>query len=334
MTEERKSIWVESVNIVPQEPTYLVDGIPDDNITLLVGDGGVGKGMLTCHLTAAVTTGTATIFEDEAVTREPDRVLLLNAEDSYSRQTTNRLTRAGADHALITTFDASVRVPDIPEIIDGMYQYQPRLTIIDPLQAFIPQGAAMERRNVMRKIMSPLQAAAADLKCAVLVVMHTNKRIGAYGRNRCSDSSDLWDIARSVFIMGDTCDEWHTRYISHEKNSYGEPNRTQLCCIGSRGLYKTGDTDKKDRDFILERDRQAGGRPAVKRKEAEEILLEAIRANGGKMTNKELDNVADQNDITGATLRRARSNLLDTGALERESIGKGKFYQVIYKTCT
>lgn len=31
-----------------------------------------------------------------------------------------------------------------------------------------------------------------------MVICHTNKRKGAFGRDRIADSADLWDIARSV----------------------------------------------------------------------------------------------------------------------------------------
>lgn len=310
-----KPMWMSSEDIAPCKASFLTDGIPDDNITLLVGDGGVGKGFLSCHLAAAVTTGSKTVFDDEPVERDPGNVILLNAEDSYSRQITHRLTNAGADHSRIITFNELAPLPQIPEIVEAIAFYQPKLLIMDPLQSFVPDRAAMERRNVMRKIMEPLQKVAAQYKCAVLVVMHTNKRVGAYGRNRVADSADIWDIARSVFIMGDTYDGEYTKYISHEKSSYAMPIPTKLCRIDMKGLHKVGETDKKDRDYIVERDKHAGGRPPAKREEAEQIIIDALDKAGGAMMVRELETVAAQNDIRDKTFRNAKANLKKTGLL-------------------
>lgn len=328
----RKPMWLSSTDIKPCKASFLTNGIPDDNITLLVGDGGVGKGFLSCHLVAAVTTGSKTIFDDEPVEREAGNVILLNAEDSYSRQISRRLTDAGADHSRIITFNELAPVPEIPQIIEAVSYYQPKLLVMDPLQSFVPDRAAMERRNVMRKVMEPLQKAAAQYKCAVLILMHTNKRIGAYGRNRVADSSDIWDIARSVFIMGDIHDPDYTKYISHEKSSYAMPLPTQLCRIDGKGLYKIGETEKKDRDYVIERDKHAGGRPTAKRDEAEDIITSALEKSGS-MTGRELENVAAQNDISKAMLNRIRAELVKNGIIEKISSGSGKSYGTRYKLC-
>ena len=328
-----KAKWVTSSDIIPQEPSYLFNGVPDDNLWLLVGDGGVGKSLLECHLAAAVTTGRPSIFDKGEVNREPSRVMLLNAEDSFSRVITHRLSDAGADHDLIISNDPdSDYIPKIDQdLIEAIEMYKPKLLILDPLQAFLRENAAMERRNVMRAILSPLQKVAESCKCSVCIVMHTNKRVGAYGRNRCADSADMWDIARAAFIMGDTYDGDKTKYISQEKNSYGAQIDTQLCRIDRYGLYKVGTTDRKDRDYIHERDRHAGGRPSAKRDAAEQVIMDAIQKNGGSITGKQLSLIASQNDIADKTFRSAKESLTKSGLMMMQRSGRRENQVITYR---
>lgn len=48
-----------------------------------------------------------------------------------------------------------------------------------------------------------------------IIIVHTNKQVGLWGRKRIADSADIWDIARSVLIAGEANDG--LRYISQEK---------------------------------------------------------------------------------------------------------------------
>lgn len=326
---EDRSVWIEAVNVQPTKPKFLVPGIPANNITIGVGDGGVGKGFFSCNVAAATTTGNESVLG--AVEGVPGRVLILNAEDEFSSVTLPKLANAGADLSLVTSFDASVRVPEIPEIIEGIRLYRPRLAIIDPLQSFVPIRASMERRNHMRKTIAPLQAVAAECDCAIMIIMHTNKRAGVFGRNRCADSSDIWDIARSVFIMGDTYDGEQTKYISHEKNSYGAQLPTKLCKIDALGIYSIGETDRKDRDFVHERDRHPGGRPPTQRSAAEQFIIDTLNNRGGEISGKQLADIAELNGINEHTLQRARSSLNKTGLLSILHSGRGSSHVTTIK---
>ena len=126
-----------------------------------------------------------------------------------------------------------------------------------PLQSFLPSDVEMASRNQMRGALLPLRAIAAKQGCAVLIVMHSNKKQGVSGRARLADSSDIWDMARSVLMMGRAKNDGKI-YLSHEKNSYARPQQTVLLHIedveldGVRTAQAVFDgyTDKKDADFI------------------------------------------------------------------------------------
>lgn len=326
-----RPMWICASEIEQRDPVFLRAGIPGDNITLIVGDGGVGKSMLECNLAAAITTGKPFIFDDKQKRWNPERVLLINAEDSFSRQVSHRLEKAGANMDLVITHNPESQIQ--PMIDENLYraieELHPKLLILDPLQSFVGNGVAMERRNVMRKQLAPLQKCADANMCAIVIVLHTNKRPGAYGRARCADSADIWDIGRSVFIMDHTYDGDGTRYVSHEKHSYGAQLSTQICGIDEYGLYSIGSSDKKDRDFVIERDRKAG-RPAKARNAAREVIIEAFKSHNGKMTGKDLKTIAEQNDISDSTLQRIKSELKSTQQLSMEHYGRGSEHNTVY----
>lgn len=336
--DKAKQLLVKAGSIEPKTANFLRAGIPDNNITVIAGDGGVGKSLFECELAAAVSTGRSCVIDpdpvsyDDATGYDVGKVLLFNMEDSFAHVVSRRLSEAGADMDQILTVnpDAEVLIT-IEDILSATRSELPKLVIIDPLQAFVPKGVAMERRNDMRRFLAPVQKCAEECTTAFLIVMHTNKRFGASGRDRLADSADMWDIARSVFVMGNTHDEDRTRYISHEKSSYCQPVSTTLCRIDSHGLYRVGETDKTDYDFIRERDKHHGGRPPAQREEAKEIIRIALKQNEGRMDCKTLDSVRKQNDIAKNTYEAARKELQDQGFIRRGSSGHGKTYQTYYE---
>ncbi len=71
----------------------------------------------------------------------------------------------------------------------------------------------------MRDCMALSLAWGEECGTTFLIICHTNKRKGAYGRDRIADSADLWDVCRSVMMAGYT-EEQGVRYLSNEKNNY------------------------------------------------------------------------------------------------------------------
>lgn len=67
-----------------------------------------------------------------------------------------------------------------------------------------------------------------------------------------ADSSDIWDIARSVLMVGEVDHDKHLCYISHEKSNYGYTSQTVI--FKNEGGTPTFYTysDKKDKDFVRE----------------------------------------------------------------------------------
>ena len=266
-----------------QNVDWLVpDLLPRGELSLLGADGGTGKGLWQAQLIACVTTGKTSGFFP-VPPAQTGKVLILAGEDDPGKVLKARLLAAGADmnRVLCLTADDYFQRTGQPLTLkdEALAKFAakagPLLLIVDPLQSFLPAGVEMASRNQMRSILLPLKAIAAAQRCAVLLVMHSNKKMGVSGRARLADSSDIWDMARSVLMMGRSNSDGKI-YLSHEKSSYSRPQQTVLLHIedveldGVRTAQAVFDgyTDKKDADFIKE--------PRVRQAQTKEDTRDAI----------------------------------------------------------
>ena len=210
-----------------EEAEWIVPGwIPKGQISLIAADGGIGKTTLWCHIIAALSSGSACILDPPGFTREPMKITFMTTEDSVRKKLCKKLRLAGADMDNIITPDFAMDRTGLlrslnfgTEEMDRVLRYlKPVLCIFDPVQGFTPPKVNMGSRNEMRDCMAPLISIGEDIGTTALIVCHTNKRKGAYGRDRIADSADLWDISRSVMMAGFTEDQG-VRYLSNEKNN-------------------------------------------------------------------------------------------------------------------
>ena len=236
---------------------WLIPGyVPQGSITILAGVGGTGKTSIWCSIVASVSNGEHTILDDSILPLSDNRkVLFFSKEDSVEAVLLPRLMQYGADMKNIRTLSMdnpklSMVAYDSDFLKKQIEKECPALVVFDPLQSFMSTNADMAKRNVMRSQLNPLTALGEKYGTAFLIVMHCNKLSGVYGRQRMADSSDIWDIARSVLICGKNPDNEDQVYVSHEKCNYAKPGRTVILDmkggIVSRYMYD----DRKDRDFV------------------------------------------------------------------------------------
>lgn len=312
-----------------EEPSWLVEGwIPEGQITLLAADGGTGKTTLWCNLVAALSSGRPCLLDSPDVKREPLKVAFFSTEDSVKKKLKRQLRQAGANEDNILTTDFSSGGGDAlrelklgsDRLREVIANFRPALCVFDPIQGFLPSRVNMGSRNEMRDCMAPLIALGEEFGTAFFIVCHTNKRMGASDRSRLADSADLWDVARSVLMMGYT-GEPGQRYLSHEKNNYADRQETLLLSFGQDGqLVKEGTTWKRDREFMQEAVTQ---RSAPQREECKAFLLEKLGERGNSMASKELEQLAREAGYSNHTLRRAKAELRETDAIVYSSTGNG-----------
>lgn len=330
----KKPLLVSLSDVEEKEAEWLVwEYMPKGQIILNAGDGGTGKTTVNCGVAAAVSNGKKVFFEADNpnknpfVERKPQKVIFLSSEDSLECTLRVKLRKSGAD--LSNIYSVSLRDErfsqikfNSPILKDLIKEVKPALVIFDPIQAFIPPDIQMSQRNAMRNCLNPLIGLGEEYGTTFLLVVHTNKRQGAYGRNRISDSSDLWDIARSVLITGVTKD--NIRYISQEKSNYGEPGKTALYTIEDGIAVFKEYCDKHDADFVKERDMVSYQAP--QRQSAEAFIMDFLK--NGKKPTAELDEAAKAAGISVSTLRRAKEELRNKNILgfKPEGYGQKKAY--------
>lgn len=328
--KEKKPLLVSLSDVEEKEAEWLVwEYMPKGQINIFAGDGGSGKTTSWCGLAAAVSNGTRVFFEAENpnenpfVEREPQKVMFFSSEDSLEYTLKARLRKAGAN--LDNIYSANLRDErfsqikfNSPLLKDLIKEVKPALVIFDPIQAFIPPDIQMGQRNAMRNCLNPLIGLGEEYGTTFLIVVHTNKRQGVYGRNRIADSADVWDIARSVLITGTAKD--NMRYLSHEKSNYGELGRTALYTIEDGIAVFKEYCDKHDADFVKERD--IATYQAPQRQNAEAFITDFLK--NGKKPTAELDEAAKAAGISNATLSRAKTALRERGLMGMKSEGYGQ----------
>ena len=299
--QEREAEWL------------ITDYIPKGQISILAGDGGSGKTTIWCGLAAAISNGSPVFFAPPLPEgfgeRKPGKVLFFSAEDSLSYTLKAKLRKAGANleqiYSASLTDERFSRIKFGSALLHDLIKNEvPSLVIFDPIQAFVPPDIQMGQRNAMRNCLNSLIGLGEAYGTTFLIIVHTNKRQGTYGRNRIADSADVWDIARSVLITGQT-QEKEIRYLSHEKSNYGRLGETVLFRLDDGVATLTGYSEKHDADFVRERDFSAYQAP--QRQDAEKFIIDFLK--DGKKPTAELDEAAKAAGISSATLRRAKEEL-------------------------
>ena len=325
-----------------QNVDWLVpDLLPRGELSLLGADGGTGKGLWQAQLIACVTTGKTSGFFP-LPPAQTGKVLILAGEDDPGKVLKARLLAAGADmnRVLCLTADDYFQRTGQPLTLkdEALAKFAakagPLLLIVDPLQSFLPADVEMASRNQMRSALLPLRAIAAKQGCAVLIVMHSNKKQGVSGRARLADSSDIWDMARSVLMSRAKNDG--KIYLSHEKNSYARPQQTVLLHIDdvevegvktARAVFD-GYTDKKDADFIEER----RVRTAETRQDTRSAILNVLSESRlGSMPSNELRAaVLREIGCSDSTYNRVYSELTKSSQIAKQAIrgkdGRNRWY--------
>lgn len=205
--------------------------IPLGKLTILAGNGGIGKSFLTLSLAAHVTAGTQ-LLDVENNTLDGE-VLFCSYEDDIEDAIGPRADRLGVDldrTHFITSVDTEhgprdFGPQDVPRIIDYLKQCpEIKLIIIDPLGSFMGAGTDSSAENQMRSVLGTLVKAAKETNAAVIMVAHRNKQKLEAGytaedlvKSICG-SQGIAAISRSVLLV--ERDEEDLRWVKHVKSNY------------------------------------------------------------------------------------------------------------------
>lgn len=180
-------------------------------LTIVAGDPGLGKSLVTTDMAARVTCGNAWIDGSPC---PKGSVIMVSAEDDPARTIAPRLEAAWADRSRVHLLKgAATDAPngkralsmlslavDIPLLADFVRELgDARLIVIDPISAYLGKTDSHNNAEV-RAALAPLSELANESGAAIVAVMHLNKGQGkaAY---RVSGSLAFTAAARAVYYV-------------------------------------------------------------------------------------------------------------------------------------
>jgi AAA domain len=201
---------------------WLVPGmIPLRTLTLVAGEGGLGKSTWLAGVAARLTLGQFACG--------PADVLLVTFEDPAAEVLRPRVQAAEGDlsrvHVVtVETQDAEslVCLPrDVAELERHITETGARLVVIDPIVAALDVNLDSHKDQHVRLALGQLAKLAEATESAVALVGHLNKNPSTDAYLRVANSVAFWNAARSVVLVTqDGSDPESGRLIAQRKSNY------------------------------------------------------------------------------------------------------------------
>lgn len=315
-------ISVRAADIQPEPLAWLWPGrIPLGKLTMIAGDPGLGKSLLTIDIAARVSSGG--VFPVDECPCPQGRVVILSAEDDPADTIRPRLDAAAADvtrvQVLLGVRSSSAeqgkleRVLSLKQDIDVMDEYfrtYPDIStvIIDPVSAYM-EGTDTHRNSDVRTLLTPLAKLAQRHRVAVIAVTHLNKGVGNNALYRMTGSLGFVAAARAAFIVTADKEDKERRLLLPAKSNLSKE---------ISGLAFSVDTNDEGSPYLLWEaesvDISASSALDVDTTEKRtarsdaQAFLRNFLSNGPKKAT-EVEAGAGTNQISPRTLRRAKKAL-------------------------
>jgi hypothetical protein len=277
-----------------------------------MGDPQLGKSLLTLDLCARLSTGRP--WPDDTPGPGPSAALLLNAEDGTEDTVVPRLQAAGADLGRCFALEcpgaergAPLSLPSATALLDAaLTQSQARLVVIDPLLAFLPPGVVLASDQSVRRALSPLSTLAKAHGCAVLLVVHLNKRGVGRALYRALGSIGLVAACRSAWLVAAHPEGKGRAVLAQVKNNLAPPGpslayEVQSAAGAGPTVTWLGPAEQTADDLLAAA--RGRGKPPLALASACQFLAEALR--DGPRTSRELWEQAKKLGFSDRTMQRA-----------------------------
>lgn len=300
--------------------------IPRYGLTIMAGDPGAGKSLLTALLTATVTKREPLPMTDEVPTG--NRALLLAAEDNWARVTLRRLTKAGVDlNNLHQMYKYRPLTDERLERLAGeIEQWQPDLVIIDTLSAYMGGGRDMHRQNEVGEFLARLTEMAEDNGSAIVGIAHLNKQSSENPLYRIVGSIGFAASIRSALFFGPDPADPSRVAMAHGKSNQSELGKTIIFekLGGGRDdvpvLRPLGYSDVGHQD-VCRVVKQPVGRPGSEREAAINFILGHLTDQPASWSS--VAKIAKARSIASdGTLNQVRAELAKSRKILQ--VGKGK----------
>jgi hypothetical protein len=231
-SKNSRAVLTRFSDIPPEEIQWLWEGrIARGKITLIAGDPGFGKSLLSIDLAARVSTGAD--WPDFPIPAPLGDTVMLSVEDGRADTIRPRLDAAGADCTRVLHLEGATIGDDGKsrprtlsfkrdmEALEDALKSLPecRLVIVDPISAYLDDTDSHKNADV-RGLLAPLAELAERLKIAVVLIQHLNKGgTGANALYRPMGSLAFVAAARAAYIVTKDKDNADRRLMLPAKNN-------------------------------------------------------------------------------------------------------------------
>jgi archaellum biogenesis ATPase FlaH len=333
-------------DVRPEAVKWLWPGrIPLGELTMIVGDPGLGKSQICASLASVVTNG-----GQWPVTRERadvGSVLILSAEDNVKHTIRPRLDAAGADVKRCHTLQAVRRTSEDGTSFEGSFNLvedlaklsvlmdhlgDVRMVIIDPVSAYLGETDSHKNAEV-RGMLAPLTTLAGSHRAAVILVSHLTKSQSTSALMRVQGSIAFAALCRAVWGVAADKDNHQRRLFMPLKNNLGQDKSGLAYSIESHQLEGGDEPIQTSRimweaELVdMQADEAFGGALNYEERDemrgAKEFLTEALA--DGRVRASDVQNAAKQAGHSPTTLGRAKRAMKIIS--EREGFGpKATYY--------
>ena len=315
---------VRAGDVQPQQIQWLWPGrIALGKITLIAGDPGLGKSLISVAMASTVSNGGH--WPVDHAYCPAGSVLMVSGEDDIADTIRPRLDAAGADvnrvHILKSVVDVDHETGELrrrplslkqdAEALDQKLQQLQdcKLVVVDPVSAYL-DGTDSHKNADVRALLLPLADIAMKHAVAIVAVTHLSKGGGQPAQYRAMGSLAFVAAARAAFVVAKDQDNDRRRLILPIKNNLGNDS------TGFAYTIITADNNapclawEPDPVTISADDALAPPEPEddkPKLAEACDWLIDLLK--DGPVTSKEVKNRARADGLSWGTVRLAQEEL-------------------------
>jgi hypothetical protein len=302
--------------VEPEEIHWLWPGrLARGKVTLLIGDPGTGKSMLTMDLIARITTGKSW---PDAGFAPVGNVILLNAEDGLADTIRPRCDAHGGDATRIRAIEGVLDgnqdrlfalATDLAALEGMLVADHFDVLVIDPLSAYLGSERDTYKDSAVRSVLAPLVRQAERHRLAVVAVMHLNKDQQKKAAYRASGSIAFTALARMVFAVAPYGESEQMRVFVPVKSNLTAP-------VPGLGFFiDDGVVHWMDNPVDVNAEQALGTIPLtngmdqpLRPREEAELFLRSVLSHS-PVQSQEVKRLAEAEGITGRSLQRAKRKL-------------------------
>jgi len=313
--EVRPRVWA-AKDLAPARPKKWLarQRIPWGQMTIMVGDEGIGKSLFWVWVVAAITTGKP-LPEFGIPTRDARHVRLIITEDDWATDVRPRLELAGVDLdyvSLVAAQNDGTGTPVFPsDDMSLLYEDPvPALVVVDALADTVAPEINMSNAVSARILLSQWTEYATRTGAAVLILSHTNRMTdAAQARERYGISAELRKKARMTLFA--QLDDDGMLLIGPEKSNGSSPIQASRFKVEPIQVRPPTDDD----DGTVARVVYAGDSTKTARQKAEEKKPEFADwlrdlLSAGPLPSAEVLEAAKRDGVSAYQLTRAKEYLL------------------------